>query len=129
MNDRNLPNFSFKADGYPVSLDIISVDDSGDKSLPNINGLLVSRLFVHKRIRGKGYARQAMDKLCLYADENQLDLILQPNAYGEMKQRQLIYWYKRLGFKRSTYSAWVYDNDQDKRRQMLYIRKPKGESK
>ncbi len=78
------------------------------------NGVWVSRIFTPEGHRGKGHARIGMRGLCGAADELKVNLYIAPNSYGPMRNRDLVRWWKRLGF------------EMRKGSDTTYVRYPKG---
>jgi hypothetical protein len=60
----------------------------------------VARIYTPEKYRGKGYARTGMLKLCEDADLLRVNLHIAPGSYGPMRNRDLVHWWKRLGFEK-----------------------------
>lgn len=58
----------------------------------------IAKLYTPQRIRGQGYAREAMERLCEAADETSMILRLWVHSEGPMTNLQLIDFYESLGF-------------------------------
>lgn len=71
-------------------------------------GVWVARIFTTEGHRGEGFARIGMRGLCHAADETGVTLYISPNSYGPMKKRDLVAWWKRLGFKKKAKSDICY---------------------
>ena len=76
----------------------MDVDIFTSSSKAYANRATLSRLYVPKDLRGKGYAKEAMSALTDWADRYGVTLLLTPtNEWGASKAR-LIQFYKRFGF-------------------------------
>ena len=64
----------------------------------DLNLWYFNRLFTPPEIRNKGYAKQAMNLLIEYLDENEIDLLCDINPYGDLSREQLEQFYRRYGF-------------------------------
>jgi GNAT superfamily N-acetyltransferase len=62
-------------------------------------GWMICRVNVPVPSRRQGIARRLMAEVLADADAEDEVLWLAVNAYGDMTKRQLIAWYKRLGFR------------------------------
>jgi len=62
------------------------------------NGVWVARIYTPEKHRGKGYARIGMRQLCAAADIEKVNLHIAPGSYGPMRNRDLVRWWKSLGF-------------------------------
>jgi predicted GNAT family acetyltransferase len=63
-------------------------------------GILIEHLFTPSRIRGRGYAREAMERLCEVVDEESIPLFLcaEPFSDSPLTVSQLLSFYESLGF-------------------------------
>jgi len=93
-------------------LDPILVNELGKAKRFNVDGAS-ARLFIFSddvarltsvmaRKKGIGAGRAIMEKICRYADEHGLDLVLYVQRYGDPRQglsnAQLIEFYRKFGF-------------------------------
>ncbi len=57
-----------------------------------------NRLFVAKKIRGRGIATEIMQQIIRIADEKQITIYCPVNPYGHLNLRQCIKFYSKYGF-------------------------------
>jgi GNAT superfamily N-acetyltransferase len=62
------------------------------------NSIWISRIFTPRGIRSRGYGREALERLCEAADEDDVRLVLGVNPYGELTHEQLVCFYESVGF-------------------------------
>lgn len=60
--------------------------------------LYFARLSVPPKERGKGVATELMNELVAWAKEEQVNILCQVNAYGDLDTEQLTNFYKKFGF-------------------------------
>lgn len=65
---------------------------------PDRRMVYIETLFSPVRIRGRGYAREAMERLCQAADEHEVELRLAVVSSGPVTNFQLVGFYESLGF-------------------------------
>ena len=73
-------------------LDTVCMNDSLGR------GLLVTRVSVPRSWRGRGIGTDMMKNLCDHADRIRIPLYLFCMSSGEMNERDLADWYRRMGF-------------------------------
>ena len=59
---------------------------------------LVCRINVPSGYRGQGYGTELLRRVCEEADAEEVVLVLEVNAYGDLNDDQLREWYSRYGF-------------------------------
>lgn len=64
----------------------------------NYNVWYFNRLYVPPQIRNKGVASRLMEKLIIYLDQNEIELICEINPYGDLDYEQLKAFYMKYGF-------------------------------
>lgn len=60
-----------------------------------------NRLVVPTTFRNKGHATALMQEVVAWFDENECDIVLDINAYGDLDLDQLIKFYSKFGFTRT----------------------------
>lgn len=77
-----------------ISLDVNYAEVVG------IEGAWIARLFSPAKVRGRGYAREAMERLCEAANDESIVLLLVVSPYADcpMTYTQLMAFYESFGF-------------------------------
>ena len=65
----------------------------------NLKLFYFNRLFVHPRYRNKGIAHKIMKEVVKIVDDNDIDILLEINPYGDLNMKQLISFYLKYLFK------------------------------
>lgn len=80
--------------GDRIKLETDTYDEYGTQ------GVWINKLFVPRRLRGQGYAREAMTQICSAADEESIVLILDvcPYDVGGLSVAALTTFYESFGF-------------------------------
>lgn len=86
-----------KVDNYPSQVNTMYIDEK----FYGIKGLYVNRLIVAEPVRGRGIATKLMEALVEKADEKQINVVLEINAYGDLNRDELEVFYGKFGFNKS----------------------------
>jgi predicted GNAT superfamily acetyltransferase len=113
-------SYSEIKEGRLISLDVNTIEFNFHDQI--LEGIWVARLYVPSRLRGKGYARAAMERLCEDADLTKTYLVLCINPYDDgLTYEQLLSFYESLGFERQEVVEVEGESGE------LLVRQPQGE--